>query len=281
MRSPPTREASRPRKKLRMQDSGRDEARRWSWPFRVDEIAESEFRDCVAITDKTRQKITWSELSRASKVVAKTLMTLCLKGEPRSAYGQNEEPAEAPAPMVTMLPHNLESIIILMGVLRQGFPLLPLSINHSNKSQLLSRYEDAMKLFEPEAAVVTNTPQCWDLVAKLKQNDPFLQVILASDLLNDETSVDNYEDVVTTTDHVLSYIFTSGSTGKSKCVVVTNRMAWAECQWYPELFQKLGYLPDPRKDKWRLDHEMGWWGAAFFGEVDVALAPWFGNKPKT
>lgn len=26
-----------------------------------------------------------------------------------------------------------------------------------------------------------------------------------------------------------------------------------------------------RQDRWRLDHEMGWWGAAFFGEVDVAL----------
>ena len=42
---------------------------------------------------------------------------------------------------------------------------------------------------------------------------------------------------------------------------------------YPELFQKLGYQVDPKKDKWRLDHEMGWWGAAFFGEVDVALVP--------
>jgi hypothetical protein len=36
----------------------------------------------------------------------------------------------------------------------------------------------------------------------------------------------------------------------------------------------LGYQVDPRKDRWRLDHEMGWWGAAFFGEVDVALVAW-------
>ena len=25
------------------------------------------------------------------------------------------------------------------------------------------------------------------------------------------------------------------------------------------------------QDRWRIDHEMGWWGAAYFGEVDVAL----------
>eukprot|EP00435_Cladocopium_sp_Y103_P062408 s86_g24.t1 len=255
-------------KKLRMENEG---AQRWSWPYRVDEIAGSGLGDCLAITDDTRQ-ITWSELSRASKVVAKSLKKLGLTGTPQSAYRRNGEPAEAPAPMVTMLPHNLESVIILLGVLRQGFPLLPLSITHNNRTQLLSRYEDAMLLFEPVAAVVTDTPSGQNLMMELKNFRPVLQVISASDLLNGETSVEDYEDVVTTTDHVLSYIFTSGSTGKSKCVVATNRMAWAECQWYPELFQKLGYQVDPRKDRWRLDHEMGWWGAAFFGEVDVALA---------
>ncbi|CAL1156171.1 unnamed protein product [Cladocopium goreaui] len=268
MHSPPSVENEQPRKKLRMENEG---AQRWSWPYRVDEIAGSGLGDCLAITDDTRQ-ITWSELSRASKVVAKSLKKLGLTGTPRSAYRRNGEAAEAPAPMVTMLPHNLESVIILLGVLRQGFPLLPLSITHNNRSQLLSRYEDAMLLFEPVAAVVTDTPTGQNLMMELKNFRPVLQVISASDLLNGETSVEDYEDVVTTTDHVLSYIFTSGSTGKSKCVVATNRMAWAECQWYPELFQKLGYQVDPRKDRWRLDHEMGWWGAAFFGEVDVALA---------
>jgi hypothetical protein len=49
-------------------------------------------------------------------------------------------------------------------------------------------------------------------------------------------------------------------------------MAWAEVQWYPSLFQSLGLKIDPSVDRWRQDHEMGWWGAAFFGEVDVALA---------
>ena len=38
-----------------------------------------------------------------------------------------------------------------------------------------------------------------------------------------------------------------GAGGKSKCTVATNRMAWAESQWYPELFEKLGYQVDPRK----------------------------------
>ncbi|CAK8986345.1 Chloramphenicol resistance protein [Durusdinium trenchii] len=149
-----------------------------------------------------------------------------------------------------------------------------------------------MTLFEPVAAVTDS-----DLVQELQHFRPALQavrlalgfrkvddeyrgnqVVSARELLNGDPMVEDYEDVPTTTDHVLSYIFTSGSTGKSKCVVATNRMAWAECQWYPELFEKLGYKVDPKKDcsnnsdRWRLDHEMGWWGAAFFGEVDVALA---------
>jgi hypothetical protein len=42
--------------------------------------------------------------------------------------------SDLPIPwQVTMLPHNLESVIILLGVLRQGFPLLPLSITHNNR----------------------------------------------------------------------------------------------------------------------------------------------------
>ena len=77
--------------------------------------------------------------------------------------------------------------------------------------------------------------------------------------------------MATTTDNVLAYMFTSGTTGQSKCSVVTNRMALAEVEWYPELYSKLAYRVDPHKDRLRHDHEMGWWGAAYFGEGNVAL----------
>ena len=33
-----------------------------------------------------------------------------------------------------MLPHAAESLILVLGVLRQGFPVLPLSITHGNRT---------------------------------------------------------------------------------------------------------------------------------------------------
>ena len=273
MHHPPPLDVEQPKKKPRMgKDSeGAPGAIAWSWPKRVDEIVGMGLGDCLAITDDTQQ-ITWAELAQRSKVVAKSLKNLGFTGVPRSAYRKNGEAAEAAPPMVTMLPHALESVILILGVLRQGFPLLPLSITHRNRTQLLQRYEDAMMLFEPVAAVVTDSEQGKEAIAELKKKRPMLKEIFSSRLLHGDAFVEDYQDVITTTDNVLSYMFTSGSTGKSKCTVATNRMAWAESQWYPELFEKLGYQVDPRKDRWRLDHEMGWWGAAFFGEVDVALA---------
>ncbi|CAJ1410021.1 unnamed protein product [Effrenium voratum] len=170
-----------------------------------------------------------------------------------------------------MLPHGVDTLVIILGVLRQALPLLPLSISHGNRKQLLQRYEDAMMLFEPVAAI-TDSEMARELRQFRAEASCRELAFRCRPLFAQSKSSQATQDVETTTDHALAYIFTSGSTGKSKCVTLTNRMAWAECQWYPELFEKLGYRVDPRKDRWRLDHEMGWWGAAFFGEVDVALA---------
>ncbi|CAJ1342946.1 unnamed protein product, partial [Effrenium voratum] len=247
-----------PRKKLRMATGTV-----WSWPKRVDEIAAG-LGPCLAATDGACE-ITWAQLAQRSKVAAKSLQKLGFSGSPTSAYRQTlEQEVIAQAPMVVMLPHGVDTLVIILGVLRQALPLLPLSISHGNRKQLLQRYEDAMMLFEPVAAITDS-----EMARELRQFRE-VKVISARGLLVGEA--EDFQDVETTTDHALAYIFTSGSTGKSKCVTLTNRMAWAECQWYPELFEKLGYRVDPRKDRWRLDHEMGWWGAAFFGEVDVALA---------
>eukprot|EP00971_Amphidinium_carterae_P164220 3255502-Amphidinium_carterae.1 len=76
---------------------------------------------------------------------------------------------------------------------------------------------------------------------------------------------------------ILSRVTFAGSTGRSKCVTATNRMAWDEVQMHPSLFRDLGVVIDPRKDRFRQDHGQGWWGAAFFGEVDVALVMHMGS----
>eukprot|EP00928_Gymnodinium_smaydae_P005193 TRINITY_DN11785_c0_g2_i1.p1 TRINITY_DN11785_c0_g2~~TRINITY_DN11785_c0_g2_i1.p1 ORF type:complete len:1479 (-),score=258.43 TRINITY_DN11785_c0_g2_i1:130-4020(-) len=124
-----------------------------------------------------------------------------------------------------------------------------------------------MELLEP-AAVISDSPLAQELLA----HRPGVQLLSPKELLASAEPGQGYEDVPTTLDSVLAYMFTSGSTGRSKCVTATNRMAWAEVQWYPEVFRNLGVKIDPSTDRWRNDHEMGWWGAAYFGEIDVALA---------
>ena len=109
------------------------------------------------------------------QVVAASLRRLGLTGVPCAAYPG----AAAAPPMVVMLLHQLESFAILLGVLRQGYPLLPLSVTHGNRPQLLRRYADAMELFEPVAAVTDS-----ELVSELKSHRPALQVVSARELLN-------------------------------------------------------------------------------------------------
>ena len=79
---------------------------------------------------------------------------------------------------------------------------------------------------------------------QLLQHRPQVPVISAQELLQGGVPVEGCDDVATTTDNVLAYIFTTGTTGQSKCSVVTNRMALAEVEWYPELFSKLSYRVD-------------------------------------
>lgn len=240
----------------------------WSWPVRVDAIAAGAYGDCPGATDDTGAELTWRQLSQASRVVGKSLRRRGLAGVPSPAYPQSAgQIVLAPPPVVVMLPHTVEALAVILGVLRQGFPLMPLSVKHGDKKQLRQRYKEAMELFKP-VAIISDSP----LAQELLEHRPGLQVIPPRELMTDEDPAEPYEDVPTTLDNVLAYIFTSGSTGKSKCVTATNRMSWAEVQWYPQIFRNLGIRIDPRTDRWRNDHEMGWWGAAFFGEIDVALA---------
>mmetsp|Transcript_78171 Transcript_78171/g.121958 ORF Transcript_78171/g.121958 Transcript_78171/m.121958 type:complete len:1461 (+) Transcript_78171:78-4460(+) len=239
----------------------------WSWPKRVDEIA-SKFGDCLACTDDRGKEMTWSELVHKSKVVAAGLRKRGFTATPTSAYPSFRGDTVFPAdPMVIMMEHTTDAFAVLLGILRQGFPLLPLSITHADKKQLLKRYSEAMELFQP-AAILSDSEMAQHLMAAR----PGTAIISPAALLAEDHPVDDYQDVGTTLDNALAYIFTSGSSGQSKCVTATNRMAWAEMQWYPELFKDLGVQINPRKDRWRQDHEMGWWGAAYFGEIDVALA---------
>lgn len=247
--------------------SATSESLLWSWPRRVDEIAQV-YGECIGATDDAGSEITWSQLAHMSKTVAKALRSKGLTANPASAYPSFAgETVVATVPMVVMLGHNVQALAIILGVLRQGYPLLPLSIMHADRQQLLKRYKEAMELFRP-AAIISDSP----LAQHLVESHEGVEILSPEQLLTHEASSHDYEDVPTTLDHVLAYIFTSGSSGQSKCVTATNRMSWAEVQWYPQIFQKLGVKIDPRKDRWRNDHEMGWWGAAYFGEIDVALA---------
>ncbi|CAK0849640.1 unnamed protein product [Prorocentrum cordatum] len=243
----------------------------WSWPARVDAIA-GRYGDCLGATDDTGAEVTWKQLRQLSEAVSQALLRRGLSARPSSVYPSFEgEVVAAPTPVCVMMPHTVEALAVILGVLRRGFPLLPLSVLHGDRGQLLQRYQEAMELFEP-ALVVSDSPLAQELV----KHRPAVEVLSPAALLPNGAGLEGAGayggDVANTLDSPLAYIFTSGSTGKAKCVTATNRMAWAEVQWYPQVFKKLGARIDPRTDRWRQDHEMGWWGAAYFGEVDVALA---------
>jgi len=150
---------------------------------------------------------------------------------------------EAPQPIVVMMGHVVDCFVVHLGVLRRGYPLLPLSTLHAERRQLLKRYEEAMQFFEPTAIIKDS-----ELAQELLQQWPQVPVISALKLLRGGVRVDvsseGCEDVANTTDNVPAYIFTSVTTGQSKCSVVTNRMALAKVKWYPELFSKLSYRVD-------------------------------------
>ena len=253
----------------------------WSWPVRLDEIAQGPQSKSVGVTDSNGHELTWSAMATLSKEVAMQLKKMGLTCASNSAYKRFDgDVVSPPSPIAVVLGHSVEAFATTMAVLRQGYPLLPLSGTHANKDQRLKRLREALELFEP-VAVIADVKQLSDenirtmLTPKIPERLILMQDMLtkAADSAARVDFVEEYQqDVVTTLDSVLAYIFTSGSTGQSKCVTATNRMAWAEMQWYPSLFRDMGVKVDPFKDRWRVDHEMGWWGAAFFGEVDVGLA---------
>ena len=94
-------------------------------------------------------------------------------------------------------------------LLRRDYPLLPLSILHADRRQLLKRYDETMQLFEP-AAILTDS----ELAQQLLQHRPQVPVISAQELLQDGVPIEGCEDVATTTDNVNAYIFTRETNGQ-------------------------------------------------------------------
>ncbi|CAJ1439748.1 unnamed protein product, partial [Effrenium voratum] len=68
-------------------------------------------------------------------------------------------------------------------------------------------------------------------------------------------------------DSVLLYTYTGGTTKHSKCVVVTHAMALWEMQHYPSIMQ--GHITATDRV---LQFTSAYWGAAAFGQIDIALA---------
>ena len=73
-----------------------------------------------------------------------------------------------------MMGHVVDCFVVHLGVLRRGYPLLPLSTLHAERRQLLKRYEEAMQFFEP-TAIFTDS----ELAQELLQQWPQVPVISA------------------------------------------------------------------------------------------------------
>eukprot|EP00971_Amphidinium_carterae_P274300 5443554-Amphidinium_carterae.1 len=185
-------------------------AQLWSWPMQVDSISK-QHPTIHAVSDDAGKSLTWQELAQASMRVAAALRNEGFQGRPVGAYAKTcTEVIVAPPPVVIMMEHGAAAFVVMLGVLRQGFPLLPLSTMHADSNQRSQRYRDAMELHKP-VAIISDSP----LGAELQGIRPDVPLLSAQALLDAQTTYRSYHDVQTTLDNVLAYIFTSGSTGRS------------------------------------------------------------------
>ena len=88
----------------------------WSWPKRIDEFASGPYAECLGATDSTGTELTWSQLSRRSKIVAQNLRQRGFTATPMSAYRESkEEVVEAPRPIVVMMGHVVDCFVVHFG----------------------------------------------------------------------------------------------------------------------------------------------------------------------
>ncbi|CAJ1345729.1 unnamed protein product [Effrenium voratum] len=139
---------------------------------------------------------------------------------------------------------------------RLAVPVLALSADRDSDAEA-RRAQEAAAALRPAALVFG------DNAFEIQSLPSDCLRLPAEQLLNAQAKAPH--EVPDAAEAVLAYVFTGGTTRHSKCVAVTHRMALWEIEQYPKVLGSLG-------NEKMLQHSSAYWGAAIFGQVDLALA---------
>lgn len=197
----------------------------------------------------------WSygQLRRAAGRVAALLARHGVKAE------KSQDPSETPRPVALALPRGNVWYACCYACWRLGVPVVA-SDDMPDKAAEAERLARLWRELRPQALIGDGAPPSGAVVVFTKEQ--ILQVINGENGHSDAVS-----DGPCSPDSVLLYTYTGGTTKHSKCVVVTHAMAlWEMKNYHIVLDGKMS-----SRDR-VLQFTSAYWGAAAFGQIDIALA---------
>jgi len=212
---------------------------------------------------------THAQLRDVSVLLAATFRAHGLLGG--SAPLWSAGPQTPPRPVCLALPRGRLWYALCVASWRLGLPVAAVSEDLVDKVAERERGARIALELRPLVVVVDGDPNI--AIPGLPEDCTVLQVsqlravIEASAGGNSEpsTAANGFRDVGPSS--VLLYAYTGGTTKHSKCVVVTHSMALWEMRQYATVMRgKVG-----RADR-VLQYTSAYWGAAAFGQLDIALA---------
>ncbi|CAK9060139.1 unnamed protein product [Durusdinium trenchii] len=148
---------------------------------------------------------------------------------------------------------------------RLGLPVVPLEEDFAKEPLAAARAQRALAELRPQAVLCTGALEShgwfWlEIEDCLRVSLEQLQKVLAADVM----AIPSFPVAPET---VLCYVYTGGTTRHSKCVAITHQMALWEVEHYATALKGLAGNTDRM-----LQYASAYWGAALFGQMDLALA---------
>lgn len=215
----------------------------------IDAVAQHQ-PDAPAAVDAITGCWSYGELRRAAGRVAALLARHGVKAE------QSEDPRATPRPVALALPRGNVWYACCYACWRLGVPVAA-SDDMPDKAAEAERLARLWRELRPQALLGAGAAE---VVAFSKE-----QILQAINCENGHG--DTVSDGPCSPDSVLLYTYTGGTTKHSKCVVVTHAMAlWEMKNYHIVLGGKMS-----SSDR-VLQFTSAYWGAAAFGQIDIALA---------
>jgi len=206
---------------------------------------------------------TWAELNHEGKRVAAALAEYVSLVNAHKVSGEHTaSPVHAGArPVALAIPRSRQWYALCLGAWRLGIPVVALSNDLPDKAAERSRASKVAELLQPMLLITDGDPE-----AVLPSRCDDCVVLTASQIFSG-TGTNTCTADFASSDSILCYVYTGGTTKHSKCVAVTHAMALWEVKHYAgALGHSVNHLDRV------LQYSSVYWGAAVFGQLDVALA---------